>query len=242
MKAQAKENLALRVIDTWLGYRARFSNLPGFQVCIRRKGQVVFSKAYGYANLTTKRKLDTQDLFHIASHSKTFTSCALLKLCEQGILSLSQPALDYLPELKHHKDKRFKQVTIRDFLSNRSGIFRDGVDCEFWELYKPFLSKEQLIQEVLSSDLIFSPNECSKYSNIGFSLLGLIIENVLGTSYQNAMEALVLNKLKDTTILTDYSEKQKNKFADGHSRPLLEHKRLPFKHAATCAMASATGF
>ncbi|MBI2707542.1 MAG: beta-lactamase family protein [Proteobacteria bacterium] len=242
MKMLAKEKLALQVIDTWLNYRSRFSNLPGFQVCIRKKNQVIFSKAYGHANLITKQRLTTKDLFHIASHSKTFTSCAILQLSEQGKLALHQPALDYLPELKNHKDKRFKQVTIRDLLSNRSGIFRDGVDSEFWELYKPFLSREQLIQEVLSSDLIFPPNECSKYSNIGFSLLGLIIENILGMPYQNAMDALILKKLKKTHILADYSDKQKREFTDGHSRPLLENKRLPLKHAAAVALAPATGF
>ncbi len=242
MKSTHREKLALQIIDTWLDYRLRFSNLPGFQVCIRRKGQVIFSKAYGYANLDTKRKLTTKDLFHIASHSKTFTSCAVLQLAERGKLDLQQRALDFLPDLKNHKDKRFKQITIRDLLSNRSGIFRDGIDCEFWELRKPFLSKEQLIQEVLSSDLIFSPNEYSKYSNIGFSLLGLIIENVLGTSYQQAMNALVLKNFKETHMMTDYSDQHKGNFADGHSRPLLENKRRPFKHAPTFAMAPATGF
>ena len=175
MTLNHKENLALQVIDIWLDYQARYSNLPGFQVCIRKKGHIIFSKAYGYANLKTKLALNTNDLFHIASHSKTFTSCAILQLVEQGKLNLQQAAIDFLPELKKHKDKRFKHLTIRDLLSNRSGIFRDGLDSDFWDLQKPFLSKDQLIQEVLSSDLIYTPNIYSKYSNIGFSLLGLII-------------------------------------------------------------------
>ncbi|MBX9786465.1 MAG: beta-lactamase family protein [Alphaproteobacteria bacterium] len=242
MNINNKEKLALKVIDIWLDYRSRYSNLPGFQVCIRKGNKVFFSKAYGYANLLTKKSLTTKDLFHIASQSKTFTSCAILQLVEQGKLNLHQPALDFLPELKNHKDKRFKQITVRDLLSHRSGLFRDGIDSEFWDLQKPFPSREKLIQEVLSSNLIYAPNECTKYSNMGFSLLGLVLENALGMSFQSAMESLILKKLKNTSILTDYSDKKKGSFAEGHSRPFLEHKRLPFKHVPTFALAPATGF
>ena len=84
MNVTDKEKLALKVIDTWLDYRFRYSNLPGFQVCIRKSGKVLFSKAYGYSNLMTKKPLATRDLFHIASHSKTFTSCAVLQFAEQS--------------------------------------------------------------------------------------------------------------------------------------------------------------
>ena len=145
MQQNTKEKLALRIVDAWLDYQSRFTNLPGFQICIRKKGEIIFSKAYGYANLTTQRPLKTTDLFHIASHSKTFTTCAILQLVEQGKLRLDQPALDHLPELKNHKDKRFQQITIRDLLSNRSGIFRDGLDCEFWAFQKPFLSRAKIL-------------------------------------------------------------------------------------------------
>ncbi|MBY0272760.1 MAG: beta-lactamase family protein [Alphaproteobacteria bacterium] len=241
MNINDKEKLALKVIDTWLDYRSRYSDFPGFQVCIRKEGKVLFSKAYGYANLLTKRPLTTKDLFHIASHSKTFTSCAVLQLVEQGKLNLHQSVLDYLPEFKNHKDKRFKQITVRDLLSNRSGLFRDGIDSEFWDLQKPFPSKDKLIEDVLSSHLIYAPNECTKYSNMGFSLLGLILEKVLRMPYQNVIETLILKKLKDLHTLTDYSDQQKNMFADGHSRPFLEQKRLPFKHVPTFALAPATG-
>lgn len=241
MKQNPKENLALRVIDAWLGYQSRFTDLPGFQVCMRKKEQIIFSKAYGHANLKAKRLLTTDDLFHIASHSKTFTTCAVLQLVEKGQLSLQQTALDYLPELKVHKDKRFKQITIRDLLSNRSGLFRDGIDCEFWGLHRPFPSKEQLFQEVLSSDLIFSPNEYTKYSNMGFSLLGLILENALGMPFHQAVDSLIFKKLKETRLLVDYEEAN-GKFADGYSRALWEGKRMALKHAKARALASATGF
>ncbi len=241
MKQNPKENLAIRVIDAWLGYQSRFTALPGFQVCIRKKEQVIFSKAYGYASLKTKRPLKTDNLFHIASHSKTFTTCAILQLVEKGQLNLHQSILDYLPELTTHKDKRFKQITIRDLLSNRSGLFRDGLDCEFWGLHKSFPSKDELLQEVLSSNLIFSPNEHTKYSNMGFSLLGLILENALKMPFQQVLDSLIFKKLKEVHLLADYEETYKGQFADGHSRALWEGKHLALQHAPARALAAATG-
>lgn len=242
MKKNHKDILALQVIDTWLDYHARYSQLPGFQVCIRKNHELLFSKAYGYANLKTKRALTKKDLFHIASHSKTFTSCAVLRLIEQGLLGFEHRAIEYIPELKKHKDKRYQHITVRDLLSNRSGIFRDGVQSDFWQLMEPFPNRERLLQELLSSSLTYDPNTCTKYSNIGFSLLGLIIENVLGKPYAQAIDSLIFKKLKGTQILTDYSATEKSSFADGHTRALFEGERAPLKHAPALALAPATGF
>jgi len=242
MVSRVKETGALQCIDRWLGYRSRFSQLPGFQLCIRNKGQAIFNKAYGYANLSTQRALTTENLFRIASHSKTFTSCGILQLRDRGLLHLHQSVLDFIPQLAKHKDKRFKQITIRDLLSHRAGIFRDGTDSDFWDLQKPFLSKEQLLQEIMASELIFTPNECSKYSNFGFSLLGLVIEQILQVPYAQAMDSLVIQKLKETNILPDYTDNSEKSFADGHSRPLFERQSLPLKHSAARAMAPAAGF
>ncbi len=242
MKTNYREALALRIIDTWLDYKSRYSGLPGYQVCIRNKGQVIFNKAYGHANLKTKRKLKTDDLFRIASQSKTFTSAAVLQLVQDGRLTLQQTVVDHLPQLRKHKDERFKKITVRDLLSNRSGIFRDGLESTFWELHKPFLNKEQLLQEVLSADLIYDPNTCTKYSNIGYALLGIVLENAMGMPYSKAMDTLVLQKLEGTHIYSDYAEDIKQVFADGHTRPFFEGKRLPLKHASANAISPATGF
>ena len=242
MIIENRERLALQVIDIWLDYRLRYGDYPGYQICIRKKGEILFSKAYGYANLEDKRPLKKHDLFHIASHSKTFTACAFLRLVEQGSASLSQLAIDYLPELKNHRDKRFREITLRDLLSNRSGIFRDGYDATFWELEKPFLSREQLLQGVLAAELIYEPNTETKYSNIGFSLLGVILENIVGSSYQEAMNNLVLKDLNTASLFPDYDKNIAAPFADGHSRYSFEGKRLPLKHAPAQALAPAAGF
>lgn len=241
MNITLQEKWALHIIDAWLNHRLRYSNLPGFQVCLRKGKEVILNRSYGYANLKTKRKLTTHDLFHIASHSKVFTSCAILRLIEKGRLGFDHLIIRYIPELKNHSDKRFQNITIRDLLSHRSGIFRDGPASDFWRLYKPFPSKEQLLQEILSADLIFTPNTYTKYSNSAFSLLGLVIEKLLGSSYNEAIHTLVLKDLSGK-FFPDYLEEPELTYADGHSRGFFENIRAPLKHAPALALTSATGF
>lgn len=236
-----QEQLAIKLIDEWLGYRLRYMSLPGFQVCVRKKGNMIFSKAYGCANEKEGILLTTDHLFHIASHSKTFTSCLFLQLESMGRVQLNSLIVDYIPELKKHTDKRFKKITIRDLLTHRSGIFRDGIDAIFWELQKPFLSREELLQETLSTPLIYEPNTETKYSNIGFGLLGIILENLMQMPYAAIVQEMILSKLPDCKIQPDYSGKEA-KFADGHTRAYFNGQRRVMKHAAAQSLAAATGF
>lgn len=236
-----QEQLAIRLIDQWLGYRSRYTNLPGFQVCVRKKGAVIFNKAYGFANASKNIPLTTDHLFHIASHSKTFTSCIFLQLEAMGKIQLNSLVVDYIPELKSHTDQRFKKITIRDLLTHRSGIFRDGVDSIFWDLHKPFLSREDLLQETLSTPLIYEPNTQTKYSNIGYGLLGLILENLMQMPYVAVAQKMILSKLSTNMILPDFSNEEKN-FANGHTRSYFNRQRRVMKHAAAQSLAAAAGF
>lgn len=241
MNVSLKEQLALKVIDTWLYYRQSQSSIPGIQACIRKKGEIIFEKAYGFANNISEKPLSKDHIFHIASHSKTFTSCLILQLAEQDKLNLLHPIVKYIPELGHHKDSRFKKITIRDLLSNRSGIVRDGLEDSFWNLERPFPSKDKLLQEVLGSYLVYEPNTETKYSNYGFALLGIIIEKVCELSYDNAIKKYIFDKLDESKIYSDFNTDSIKEFADGHSRPLEKGQRIPLNHIAASSLASATG-
>ena len=72
---------------------------PGCVVAITAKGRVVLEEAFGFANIATKRKLTPRHRFQVASHSKTFTAAAVLKLCEEGLLRLDDSAGLYIKGL-----------------------------------------------------------------------------------------------------------------------------------------------
>lgn len=235
------QKAALVAIDQWLDYQARQTNFPGYQVCIRHGVAVIFSKAYGFADKNNQHNLTTKHLFRVASHSKTFTACATLQLVEQGTLSLDEKLIDWLPEFKKHKDRRFRDITLRDLLTHRSGIFRDGVDALFWEHEQSFFSKERLINEVMGNNLIYSPNTRTKYSNIGTSLLGLVLEMATQKTFAQIIQEQIISKLTDQNIYPDYTPSLAKRVAQGWSRDIFNGKRQPVSHSSTAAAAPATG-
>lgn len=156
---------AVKYIDSWLAFRYSRLEMPGFTVAIRQKDKLLYSRAFGYADLATKTKLTTDHIFRIASHSKTFTATAIMQLQETGQLKIDDPAVQYVPWLMDHTDTRWQQVTIRQLLSHSAGVIRDGLDCDYWPVERPFPDFEEFKRELLRADLVIDNNTKLKYSN-----------------------------------------------------------------------------
>ena len=170
-------------LRSWLAYRYPYSNLTGYTVAISWKGEAVLGEASGYADLGRKTALTPGHIFRVASHSKTFTATALLQLAEKGLLRLDEPVAKFLPWLSGHRDRRFGQVSVYQLLSHGAGVTHDGRDCDFWQLERPFPDAAQFRDEVLAAGLVTEPNVALKYSNIGYSLLGMVVEEASGQAY-----------------------------------------------------------
>lgn len=234
-------NHSIKYIDSWLGLRYEFEEIPGFQVAISYKGKFLLNRAFGFADIDKKTKLTQEHIFRIASHSKTFTATALMQLQELGKLRIDDYVADYLPWLKNHKDKKWQKVTIRQLMSHGAGVIRDGLRSNFWELERPFPNKEQLVEEILESELVIDNNTKLKYSNYGFSVLGLLIEEVSGKSYNQYVTDNIVKILGLKNTGPDYVPVIEDKLSIGYTRE-INKKRLSIENVPTNAMASATGF
>lgn len=242
MSISVADKITVAVVDAWLSHHINNSDLPGAQICIRKGGAIILNKAYGYANQTTQQAFTTAHISHIASHSKMFTSCALHMLQESGHLSLTDAAVKYLPQLQKHSDKRIRAVSLRDLLSHRAGLFRDGINSGYWQYDNAFPSRQRLIEETMSANLIYDPNTVTKYSNFGSALLGEIIAQVTGQPYSQFIENNIIAKCGKVRIYPDYPLNKQLPFADGHTRPLFNGARKPLVHPPANALDSATGF
>ncbi len=235
-------NHSIRFIKSWLQFRYEREEVPGFVVAIAHKGKILMNEAYGYADLKQKTKLTPQHIFRIASHSKTFTATALMQLQEQGKLRIDDYVVDYLPWLKDHKDKKWQRITIRQLMSHGAGMIRDGLNADYWQLERPFPTQEELKKEIQEADVVIDNNTKLKYSNFGYSLLGMVIEAVSGKSYNQYITDHIVDTLKLENTGPEYTPEIKDRLVTGYTRLEAGRVRLPIAHIDTKSMAAATGF
>lgn len=169
---------ALAYVEFWLGYQMRATEQPGVALAIALKGEVALDLAFGWADQAAGEALTPRHRFRVASHSKSFTATAILKLREQGRLKLDDTAGQYVSGL--HPE--IAAATLTQLLSHTAGILRDGPDAAYWVDRKPFLDDAELRAELALAPAISATTRL-KYSNHGFGLLGLVIEAVTGEPY-----------------------------------------------------------
>ncbi|MCG2796958.1 MAG: beta-lactamase family protein [Cellulomonas sp.] len=224
----------------WLTTQVATRRTPGAQVCVRYAGQVVLDAAVGLADVTTGAPLTTEHLFRIASHSKTFTGTAVLQLVEAGRLRLDDPVAQWVPELA---GCALAAVTVRELLGHQGGVLRDGVESDYWQLIGDFPDRAALLAWVREHGRVYDRNEHFKYSNLGYGLLGLVIEAVTGIGFAEHLAAAVLTPLGLTRTGAEYDPERAREYAAGHTGLLDgETTRETIDHVDTRALAPATGF
>lgn len=226
------------IIDLWMPLKIKYDKTPGISIAIAHKGKVIYAKGFGFADLAHKDKADKNTPYHIASHSKMFTAVAIMKLVEDGKIRLDDHVVDYLPWFKaktKHSDSA--NITIRQILSHTSGIFRDG-DTPQWVTGK---FPKDLQKSFSPKSLVIENSTTFKYTNYGYSLLGLVIQKASGLKYEDYVTKHIIKPLGMNNTYPDYSDGIKN-IATGYSADVPDTKRIAFGHYVTNAYAPATGF
>jgi CubicO group peptidase (beta-lactamase class C family) len=232
---------ALAYVDSWLDYRIWKLQTPGAQVAVWFDGKIQFSKAYGVSNLDTGEALTTSHLFRTASHSKTFTATAIMQLVEAGKLRLDDTAGAWIPALKD-AGSSLADVTVRELVSHTAGVIRDGIDSTYWAHSRPFPNQAELLDLSIREGDVRQPESTFKYTNIGFSLLGLIIGKASDSTYNEYMKTAVVGKLGLRNTGPELDEARLSEYAGGHSALNSRTERQVIPHVDTHAMAAATGF
>jgi len=150
-------------------------------VLVARGEKIILAKGYGLANRESKVKQTAETVFSIGSITKQFTGAAILKLEMMGKLKVSDPISKYFGDVPADK----KEITLHHLLTHTAGF-----EGALGDDYDP-IGREDYIKLALSSKLLFKPGERYEYSNVGFSLLGIIVELVSGKNYEDFLyEAL----------------------------------------------------
>jgi CubicO group peptidase (beta-lactamase class C family) len=155
---------------------------------IVREGQVVARQNEGFQNLDQREPVTNDTIYHWASITKTFTGIAIMQLRDRGLLSLDDPVVKYVPELRlaHNPFGDISQVKIRHLMSHSAG-FRGSTwpwgGDKPWHPFEP-TSWEQIVAMLPYTDVQFAPGSKYSYSNPGVIFLGRIIQLLSGDDYE----------------------------------------------------------
>lgn len=154
-----------------------FADLPvtGMTIAVMRDGQLVHNRGYGLAHRENGVRATAGTVYEIGSITKQFTAAAILRLAEQGALTLDDPVAMHFPELA----ERAGSASLRHLLSHSSGLYSGPVSDDPTRPIEP----STVIAEIARHPSEFDPGARHRYNNNGYLLLGLLIERLGGRPY-----------------------------------------------------------
>ena len=182
-------------------------SIAGASVAIAKDGKLIYARGFGYADTALKTEIQPYNQFRIASISKLVTAIGIMKLQEEGKLSLSDTVFGPKgilndPYFDGPKDKRVYNITVAELLGHEGGWTQRYGDQMFMPLkiaekmgLKPPVDTKTIVRFALDKRLHYTPGTGKAYSNLGYSILGLIIEKVSGMSYEEFCRKTILEPL-----------------------------------------------
>lgn len=188
-------------IESWIRKNMKDGKIPGASIVIVEGDKTVYSKGFGYSDIKTKKSVTKDTLFELGSTSKAFTALGILKLEKEGRVNLNDSVNKYIPWLKmkysgNYRGKKIDglvNITLSQLLHHTSGIPSKSIgDIPVSEADDAL---EKTVRTQVSKKLDFYPGEKFLYSTINYDILGLVIKNVSGQSYEQYVQSNILQPL-----------------------------------------------
>jgi len=182
------------------------NRIAGLSIGVVKDGELFYSKGYGFTSVDSLHNVTEHTVFHTASITKVFTASAIMRFVERGEIKLTDKLTDHLPDFKM-KDLRVQQITIEHLLYHSSGLpWEHKFNSLPWEHKfnnspNDSTALEQFVSDLKKEKLRFAPGQKfdgSTYSNVGYSILGLIIQRKSGMPFDKYMQKYILEPNKMT--------------------------------------------
>ncbi|GAB3257128.1 serine hydrolase domain-containing protein [Kineosporia babensis] len=170
------------------------ANVPGFMARIGN-GQEVQYTALGVADRQTERAMKATDQFQIGSATKTFMATLTLQLVDEGKVDLDAPIEEYLPGLLPDG----ADITVRMLLNHTSGLYNYTEDDGYWRAWEAdpqrLWTEKELVQIAVDKGLNFVPGENYSYSNTGYTVIGMMLQERTGQTLSELLEQRITGPL-----------------------------------------------
>jgi CubicO group peptidase (beta-lactamase class C family) len=182
-------------------------SIAGASVAISKDGRLSYARGFGYADTSLRKEVQPYNLFRVASISKLVTAVGIMKLHEEGKISLEDKVFGpggilNDPYFSNPKDPRVNDITVAHLLSHESGWTQRYGDQMFMPVLiaekmgiKPPVDARTIVRFALDKRLHYTPGTGRAYSNLGYTILGLVIEKVSGLPYEEYCKKTVLEPL-----------------------------------------------
>ncbi|MBI9050234.1 MAG: serine hydrolase [Anaerolineaceae bacterium] len=213
-------------LEVYFNELTAYGNPSGLTFAVVKDNELIYNKAFGLADGPNQISATTKNVYHWWSTTKIFTAVAIFQLSEQELLNLDDPVSNYLPffEVQYPSDAS-TPITIQHLLNHSSGL-PDNVPAVLgWMHYEGQPARDQtaFLEEVLPdyAKLKFEPGSKAAYTNVGYMVLGAIIEEASGDTYEDYIRSHILQPLQMNQTDFVYTESMKSNTAVG-MHPLLD--------------------
>lgn len=235
---------AYNLVEIWLDGQKDYDGLPGISAAIVQDQDLVWFGGFGFADEENQVPAEATTIYSICSISKLFTSIALMQLWEAGKIRLDDPLADDLSwfDLPQSYDDSVP-ITLRSILTHSSGLPRES-DFPYWNGPQfTFPTTRQIREKLKDQETLYPANTYFQYSNLGMTLLGDVVAEQSGESFQSYVESHVLQPLKLTDTHPFLPKKEwGRKMAVGYTAIDRERKRKRLPLFDVQGLTPAAGF
>ena len=203
---------SIKAMDDYLNDVYIHHIAPGFSAVVVKDDKCIFSKGYGVEKINATKKFTAHTVSAIGSLTKSMTALAMLQLVEQGKVDLNSAVIKYLPWFRTANKDKSDKITIRMLLNHTSGIYGDATPT--YDLTDK--STESLVRALNGIYLTREPGMSYEYSNLGYSIAGLVIHKVSGSPYTKFLEANIFKPLNMVSSTANPDEFEKLSAIYGH--------------------------
>jgi len=216
-------NNQVELLETTLNEIISKTQAKGVSASVAKPDDGIWSGSRGLSGRLPLEKITPEMTFYAGSVGKIFTAVVVFNLIEEGRLSLESPIARWFPEIT-----QANKITINHLLTHTSGIPSYDNAEEFDPSDSRYLSPEEIVFFIKDKGLLFEPGKHYSYSNTGYLMLGIIIEQATGITYKEAVEQYIIKVigLQATKVLTPQSLEQLE--VNGHHNGEVLTEKLPY--------------
>jgi CubicO group peptidase (beta-lactamase class C family) len=227
---------AQRLFTAWAEGQLRFRGYPGMVVGVVSDQRLVWAKGFGLATVAGNVPMTPQTKFRMASHSKLFTATAIMQLREQGKLHLDDPVAKHLTWFAVSSPRSDDPpITIEELLTHSSGLPREASD--HWTTFT-FPTRDELKTLMPKRQAAFPAETRWKYSNLAYTLAGMIVEQVSGETWADYVTRHIYQPLG---MVNSSVDRDVPGLATGYGRRMPDGARAVMPFVDARGMAAATG-